>query len=97
MILAEQPVTLRAQSKLVKRAHGGYECPSCSAPMAVVDSRPSTKGGIRRRRECTSCGARATTYEVELSRYHDFLTGLESLADQARIMLRGLGAERDGQ
>jgi transcriptional repressor NrdR len=40
-------------------------CPHCSATEnRVVDSRVS-KGGsaVRRRRECTSCGARFTTYE----------------------------------
>lgn len=29
----------------------------------VVDSRPTEEGSIRRRRECTNCGRRFTTYE----------------------------------
>ncbi len=40
-------------------------CPFCRAPDSrVVDSRELTGGDtIRRRRECTSCGRRFTTYE----------------------------------
>ena len=39
-------------------------CPFCShEDTRVIDSRPS-EGKKRRRRECTSCGKRFTTYEV---------------------------------
>ncbi len=40
-------------------------CPFCSHDDdRVIDSRPSDEGAaIRRRRECTICGARFTTYE----------------------------------
>lgn len=40
-------------------------CPFCQADKdSVVDSRPSEEGAsIRRRRECTACGKRFTTYE----------------------------------
>jgi len=40
-------------------------CPFCREPdTRVVDSRPSQDGkAIRRRRECTRCGKRFTTYE----------------------------------
>lgn len=40
-------------------------CPYCSAPdTRVVNSRPSDEGSsIRRRRECSQCGRRFTTYE----------------------------------
>ena len=40
-------------------------CPSCGCPESkVVDSRPSDDGSsIRRRRECTACGKRFSTYE----------------------------------
>ena len=42
-------------------------CPFCSHDDdRVIDSRPSDEGAaIRRRRECTICGARFTTYEKE--------------------------------
>ena len=41
------------------------KCHFCGAPETkVVDSRPTEDGAsIRRRRECTSCGKRFTTYE----------------------------------
>ena len=41
------------------------KCPFCLAPdTRVVDSRPSQDGrAIRRRRECTKCHKRFTTYE----------------------------------
>ena len=40
-------------------------CPYCSSPDSrVVDSRETeSKEAIRRRRECSSCGQRFTTYE----------------------------------
>lgn len=42
------------------------KCPFCTAPDSrVVDSRTTDDGNsIRRRRECTACGKRFTTYEV---------------------------------
>lgn len=41
-------------------------CPFCGfSESKVIDSRPTDEGErIRRRRECTSCGKRFTTYEV---------------------------------
>ena len=40
------------------------KCPFCGfEDTKVIDSRPS-EGKKRRRRECTSCGKRFTTYEV---------------------------------
>ncbi len=41
------------------------KCPNCSATDSrVLDSRPAEEGNsIRRRRECTACGRRFTTYE----------------------------------
>ena len=41
-------------------------CPYCGCEDSkVIDSRPTDEGErIRRRRECTSCGKRFTTYEV---------------------------------
>jgi transcriptional repressor NrdR len=40
------------------------ECPSCSAPTRVLESRRAEDGAaLRRRRECSGCGRRFTTYE----------------------------------
>jgi transcriptional repressor NrdR len=39
-------------------------CPYCSnADTKVVDTAHDARGGVRRRRECHSCGERFTTYE----------------------------------
>ena len=42
------------------------KCPVCACEESkVIDSRPTDEGErIRRRRECTSCGKRFTTYEI---------------------------------
>ena len=42
------------------------KCPFCGMEESkVIDSRPTDEGErIRRRRECTSCGKRFTTYEI---------------------------------
>lgn len=42
------------------------KCPYCGAPETkVIDTRPTEEGSsIRRRRECSSCGKRFTTYET---------------------------------
>ena len=40
-------------------------CPACgNSDSKVIDSRPSDKASIRRRRECLGCGKRFTTYEI---------------------------------
>ena len=39
-------------------------CPHCNAPTRVLESRRAEDGAaLRRRRECTGCGRRFTTYE----------------------------------
>jgi transcriptional repressor NrdR len=39
-------------------------CPSCNSPSRVLESRPADGGSsTRRRRECSACGNRFTTYE----------------------------------
>lgn len=40
----------------------GIRCPKCKGSAKVIDSR-GVEGGIRRRRECESCGHRWTNYE----------------------------------
>ena len=40
------------------------DCPRCTAATRVLESRPADDGGaVRRRRECSSCGTRFTTFE----------------------------------
>jgi transcriptional repressor NrdR len=38
-------------------------CPGCQAPTRVLESRRAPDGGTRRRRECSRCGHRFTTFE----------------------------------
>jgi transcriptional repressor NrdR len=39
-------------------------CPGCQSPTRVLESRRSPEGGsVRRRRECSRCGHRFTTFE----------------------------------
>lgn len=47
-------------------------CPQCNSPTRVLESRRGSDGAaVRRRRECTSCERRFTTFErVELERLH---------------------------
>lgn len=42
-------------------------CVRCEAETAVLDSRAAAMNTIRRRRECTACGHRFTTYESTVS------------------------------
>lgn len=44
------------------------QCPFCNEPdTRVIDSRLASEGNqVRRRRECTACGERFTTYETAL-------------------------------
>lgn len=47
-----------------------YVCPKCSAVLQVIDSRPVQFMGedtIRRRRRCTKCPHRFTTFEISKS------------------------------
>lgn len=45
---------------------GPMPCPTCGGERAAItDSRPSPRG-IRRRRCCSSCGERFTTYELHV-------------------------------
>lgn len=40
------------------------DCPQCQAPTKVLESRKAEDGAaLRRRRECTACGERFTSYE----------------------------------
>jgi transcriptional repressor NrdR len=39
------------------------DCPSCQAHTRVLESRRAPDGGVRRRRECSRCGHRFTTFE----------------------------------
>ncbi len=38
-------------------------CPRCDSPTKTLETRRVPDGAVRRRRECTECGHRFTTYE----------------------------------
>ena len=38
-------------------------CPRCDSPSKTLETRRVPDGAVRRRRECSSCGHRFTTYE----------------------------------
>jgi hypothetical protein len=43
---------------------GFVNCPDChTASTSVLDSRPTPRGEVRRRRQCKACDARFTTHE----------------------------------
>jgi transcriptional regulator NrdR family protein len=66
-----------------------YGCPQCNGSTTVTDSRPYKPSGVKRRRRCTSCGYRITTYECEEP---------PTMRDQLRIVdrLRALADAIDG-
>ena len=55
-------------------------CPSCGSPILIVVDSRAVPGSIRRRRECTKCSHRFTTYEVYEKQY----TLLNMLTDLVR-------------
>lgn len=89
--------TFRGGSPASVRA---VRCPSCQTPdTRVVDSRGADDGAvIRRRRECSSCGRRITTFE----RYEELplvvvkRSGLREPFDREKIV-RGLVSASKGR
>jgi transcriptional repressor NrdR len=64
----ESPLHLNLQKHRIRKETRRMICPFCRHDDSrVVDSRPADDGSqIRRRRECTDCGARFTTQETTL-------------------------------
>jgi transcriptional regulator NrdR family protein len=58
----------------------GFACPKCDARTNVKDSRQDVDGSVRRRRECSQCSHRFTTYEEVSGR-------LEKASDRERLRL----------
>jgi transcriptional regulator NrdR family protein len=56
-------------------------CPSCKGRGLVVIDVRHVKRGIRRRRKCTACGERFTSYEIADTR-------LDELEQKARKFMR---------
>jgi hypothetical protein len=66
-------------------------CPSCTSPhVGICDSRPIEGGAtIRRRRVCTACGVRWTTYERQASE-----DGAAELTRLRALLVAALGIVR---
>jgi transcriptional repressor NrdR len=64
----ESPLHLNLEKRSIRKETRRMICPFCRHDDSrVVDSRPADDGSqIRRRRECTECGARFTTQETTL-------------------------------
>lgn len=63
-------------------------CPKCKGDSRVTDSRLTNKA-LRRRRACTSCGHRWTTYELSVD-VNALLADFRKQADEIRRTLEGL-------
>ncbi len=62
----------------------GCPCPNCGTrKSSTIDSRPDEKGHVRRRKECTNCANRFTTYETLIPPDERYL----SPADQGRLTI----------
>lgn len=51
--------------------HGSVYCPKCQIPTQVIDTRGTAENEVRRRRKCSDCGERFTTYEAIYHRTGD--------------------------
>lgn len=69
------------------------KCPSCNnKKSSVTNSRLSKLGNIRRRRECSKCGERFTTYEMDMM---DFMIYLENKLDSSTFAMLELSLLED--
>lgn len=76
------------------RTADGLCCPVCGAGYVrqrVTDSRGRRAGGVRRRRECETCGARYTTVETIIAA--EDLRTVGPWIDQHRERIRSLLAD----
>ena len=48
----------------MKYLRHAFACPSCRAPMACDNTRPTEEGWVRRGRKCPACARRIHTLEV---------------------------------
>lgn len=67
----------------------GLRCPKCEGKTSVVDSRPTCKIEVRRRRVCRSCCYRFTTYESERPLTTADRRVIERQLEKFEQMLRG--------
>lgn len=58
------------------------DCPSCTAPTSVIEKR----AGDRRRRECSACLFRFTTYEITAGDLHSLQADRHRLEQLGEIL-----------
>lgn len=65
---------------------GAMHCPHCGHPdTSVIDSRSTALGkSVRRRRECNSCGERASSYELWSTRIEEYEARIAALETEKR-------------
>lgn len=88
------------QSLELGRMKRGNKCPSCGATnVYVIESRRSSNG-TRRRKKCSSCGWRATTYEIDaalyqrLLEYEKVMLAIQPLLNKAPAAEQGIVCDR---
>jgi transcriptional regulator NrdR family protein len=86
--------------KLKPESFSGFPCPQCDAPCGVLDSRRA-EGRVRRRRCCSACNLRFTTFELihgedlGATVEQKDLDRLASIADYIAAKLRNAGHVAD--
>lgn len=69
------------------------KCTKCNRKMEILDSRTTRDGMVRRRRHCSRCDNRETTYEVSAGSLASMREELQSLRSIRRSL--GLPVERE--
>lgn len=59
---------MQPKDRGLKTIVDGVQCPKCNGESCVIDSRDG-ETSRRRRRKCSECGHRYTTYEVHVEEY----------------------------
>lgn len=70
-------------------------CMECNGLLRTDDTRTSDSNITRRRRCCTACGTKYTTYEIEGERYKAILAMEKGKEDIKESILKALEAIED--
>ena len=67
---------MKSRSELLKKFKNILLCDNCGKEQIVVYDTRITEGMIRRRRICTECGNRTTTYEISKEDFEKIMKGI---------------------
>lgn len=56
------------------------KCPHCKTDESLVTDKRTTSKGTRRRRECSWCGVRFSTYEITVENFNKLVKASEVLS-----------------